>query len=265
MRTVSTSVSLICSNPIVSEGLKSILHDEEFSVVGLHKTCSAMISAKDHAAVPVGMIVFDADASRNIAEDVHAVRQAFPDTRLVVLHEGLEVDCLVDVFEAGADGYILKEISCESLVNCLQLAARGEKVVPGELVKQLPHFTLATADRTKAEGDLSNLLSEREIATLRCLVMGYPNKVIARRLDIGEATVKVHVKAILRKLNVQNRTQAAICAVNHGVQAAMPEIKVRAPVAAIDAPSKLADTCDTGAPRPFMLAETRPVEHAVKA
>ena len=88
---------------------------------------------------------------------------------------------------------------------------------------------------------------------------------IARRLDIGEATVKVHVKAILRKLNVQNRTQAAICAVNHGVQAAMPEIKVRAPVAAIDAPSKPADTCDTGAPRPFMLAETRPVEHAVKA
>ena len=120
MRTVSTSVSLICSNPIVSEGLKSILYDEEFSVVGLHKTCSAMISAKDHAAVPVGMIVFDADASRNIAEDVHAVRQAFPDSRLVVLHEGLEVDCLVDVFEAGADGYILKEISCESLVNCLQ-------------------------------------------------------------------------------------------------------------------------------------------------
>ena len=107
MRTVSTSVSLICSNPIVSEGLKSILYDEEFSVVGLHKTCSAMISAKDHAAVPVGMIVFDADASRNIAEDVHAVRQAFPDSRLVVLHEGLEVDCLVDVFEAGADGYIL--------------------------------------------------------------------------------------------------------------------------------------------------------------
>tara|TARA_B100000678_G_scaffold112723_1_gene94268 strand:- start:261 stop:548 length:288 start_codon:yes stop_codon:yes gene_type:complete len=95
--------------------------------------------------------------------------------------------------------------------------------------------------------------------------MGYPNKVIARRLDIGEATVKVHVKAILRKLNVQNRTQAAICAVNHGVQAAMPEIKVRAPVAAIEAASKPADTCDTGAPRPFMLAETRPVEHAVKA
>ena len=64
MRTLSTSVSLICANPIVSEGLKSILYDEEFSIVGLHKTCSAMILAKDQALVDVGMIVFDADATQ---------------------------------------------------------------------------------------------------------------------------------------------------------------------------------------------------------
>ncbi|MBX7483389.1 LuxR C-terminal-related transcriptional regulator [Qipengyuania qiaonensis] len=255
MRTVSTSVSLICSNSITSEGLKSILLDEEFSIVGQHKNCAALITAKEEGGVDVGMIVVDADALGNVAKEVVEVRQAFPESRVVVLHEDLTVERLVDVFDAGADGYILKEISCESLVNCLQLAARGEKVVPGQLVKQLPHFARATADQAKAEGELSELLSEREIATLRCLVMGYPNKVIARRLDIGEATVKVHVKAILRKLNVQNRTQAAICAVNHGVQATMSDLNLRALGTKANDAMGLEETCDTNGVAPFMLAD----------
>nr|WP_272914659.1 response regulator transcription factor [Aurantiacibacter rhizosphaerae] len=171
------------------------------------------------------------------------------------------MDCLIDAFEAGADGYILKNISCESLVNSLQLAACGEKVVPGELVKQLPQFAHATADQVKAEGELSDILSEREIATLRCLVMGYPNKVIARRLDIGEATVKVHVKAILRKLNVQNRTQAAICGVNYGVQAALPESAVRTSSTMTD---DVAVTCESDEPGSFMLADKRTKEYATE-
>lgn len=262
MRTESISVSLICSHSIVREGLKSILLDEQFTVVGEHKNCRALIAAKNEGVTDVGMIVVDACNSDDTALDVASVRQAFPDSRVVTLHEELEVENLVDIFEAGASGYILKEISCDSLVNCLQLAARGEKVVPGELVAQLPHLALATADQAKAEGELSELLSKREIATLRCLVMGYPNKVIARRLDIGEATVKVHVKAILRKLNVQNRTQAAICAVNHGVQAAIPELNVSSPVPKTDEVLEPAGACENGSAGPFMLADERARERA---
>ncbi len=257
MCTAITSVLIICSNSIVSEGLKSILLDEEFAIVGQHKSCRALVNAKEESLVDVGMIVVDADSSGNIAKEVAAVREAFPDSRIVILHEDLDLECLLDVFEAGADGYILKELSCESLVNCLQLASRGEKVVPGELVKQLPHFAHATAEQAKAEGELLVLLSEREIDTMRCLVMGYPNKVIARRLDIGEATVKVHVKAILRKLNVQNRTQAAICAVNHGLQGAMPMpmLNLRSPGAKADEAREFADTCESDGASPFMLAD----------
>ncbi|MEZ5680526.1 MAG: response regulator transcription factor [Erythrobacter sp.] len=265
MRTATTSVSLICANSITSEGLKSILLDEEFVIVGQHKNCQALITAKSNDAADVGMIVVDAGTSRNVAKEVLAVRAAFPDSRVVILHEDLEFESLVDAFEAGADGYILKEISCESLVNCLQLAARGEKVVPGALVKQLPHFAHATADQAKAEGELSELLSEREIATLRCLVMGYPNKVIARRLDIGEATVKVHVKAILRKLNVQNRTQAAICAVNHGLQAAVPMLNVRGAGTKAEPSREYVEPFDGDVASPFMLADKTPPKQVVRA
>ena len=267
MRTISTNVSVICSNSIVSEGLKSILLNKEFAIVNQHKNYEALITAQEENATDVGMIVVDADASRNVAKEVIAVREAFPNSRVVILHEDLEVDCLVDVFEAGADGYILKEISCESLVNCLQLAARGEKVVPGELVKQLPHFAHASATqaKAKAEGELSELLSEREIATLRCLVMGYPNKVIARRLDIGEATVKVHVKAILRKLNVQNRTQAAIYAVYHGVQGTIPELNLRGASMKADEMREPAHACESDGAKPFMLADKCAPKDAAKA
>ena len=264
MRRLSTIVSLICSNSIVSEGLKAILLEEEFAIAGQHKSSRAMIQAKDGGAANVGMIVVDCDSSRDVPKEVAALREAFPKSRVVILHDELEVECLIDSFEAGADGYILKDISCESLVNSLHLAACGEKVVPGKLVKQLPNLGHAAAHPMKAEGELSDLLSEREIATLRCLVMGYPNKVIARRLDIGEATVKVHVKAILRKLNVQNRTQAAICGVNHGVQADIPELNLRSAAANSDDVDDVAVISESDSTRPFMLADKSPAKHALK-
>lgn len=265
MLTASTRVSLICSSSILSEGLKSILLDEDFTIVGQHKSCAALISAVQRDAAEVGMVVVDSDAMRNVAKEIVAIREALPRARIVILQEDLTVASLIEAFDSGADGYILKETCCESLVNCLQLAARGEKVVPGELVHQLPQLAGATADQARAEGELSDLLSEREIATLRCLVMGHPNKVIARRLDIGEATVKVHVKAILRKLNVQNRTQAAICAVNHGVQATLPA--PIQPVAAKNADSarELEQVCESNLAKPFMLADKRSQLHALSA
>jgi len=73
--------------------------------------------------------------------------------------------------------------------------------------------------------DVTRILSEREITTLRYLLVGHANKVIARRLEISEATVKVYVKAILRKLRVSNRTQAAIWAFNNGVQVVADDVK----------------------------------------
>ncbi|MGB3797448.1 MAG: response regulator transcription factor, partial [Alteraurantiacibacter sp.] len=246
------------------EGLKSILVDEEFSIAGQHKNSRAMITAKDEGAAPVDMIVVDADSTRDVPQDIAALRQAFAKSRIVIMCQELEIGCLVEAFEAGADGYVLNNIGCQSLVRSLYLAACGEKVVPGELVDLLPSLAHATADHVKAEGELSDLLSEREIATLRCLVMGYPNKVIARRLDIGEATVKVHVKAILRKLNVQNRTQAAICGVSYGVQSAMPEANQRKPmVADLVAESDVVSEADSASP--FMLSDKRATDHTIDA
>jgi two-component system nitrate/nitrite response regulator NarL len=215
------NVSLVCANSLISEGLKRILDEDEFSVERSCKDCSTLIESDlgSDTAARSELIIIDVSAAANLADEVSALRNKFPKSRLVLLNDSFEFDNMVEAFEAGADGYILKEIACESLLGSLRLVALGEKVLPGELINHLPNHSMLAHQRGKTEGELSDLLSEREIETLRCLIMGYPNKVIAHRLDISEATVKVHVKAILRKLMVQNRTQAAIWAVNNGVDA----------------------------------------------
>jgi two-component system nitrate/nitrite response regulator NarL len=79
-------------------------------------------------------------------------------------------------------------------------------------------MSLGSVDEDWHENISAAALSEREVEILWCLTLGMANKVVSRRLDISEATVKVHVKAILRKLKVANRTQAAIWAVKHGFE-----------------------------------------------
>lgn len=125
-------------------------------------------------------------------------------------------ELLKKAFANGVDGVLMKKTSRDPMVSILDLIALGEKIVPSHLISELGTVnigpSLADWDQVKSGGNLS----DREIAILRCLIDGDANKIISRRLGIAEATVKVHVKAILRKLHVLNRTQAAIWAVNKG-------------------------------------------------
>ncbi len=125
---------------------------------------------------------------------------------------------MVECFDAGVDGYIVKSMSSQPLITALRLVTLGEKVLPSELADVLSRHNF---DHAAPGGDLEHEmedanLSTRERDVLCCLMAGYSNKVIARELDVCEATVKVHVKAILRKLDVSNRTQAAMWASTRG-------------------------------------------------
>jgi two-component system nitrate/nitrite response regulator NarL len=129
---------------------------------------------------------------------------------------------MVKAFNAGVHGFIVKRMGCESLVASLSLAAVGEKVLPSQLASQLGEVMVNNSLSEAKTADLAELLSDRELETMRYLLGGNPNKVIANHLEVSEATVKVHVKSILRKLGVRNRTQAAIWAVNNGVELGSP-------------------------------------------
>lgn len=116
----------------------------------------------------------------------------------------------------------MKEISCDPLAGALRLTALGEKVLPSQMAGSLASAPSCAISRRWDTGATGTNLSAREVDILRCLVDGEPNKVISRRLSIADATVKVHIKAILRKLRVRNRTQAAIWAVGRGLTAEAP-------------------------------------------
>jgi two-component system nitrate/nitrite response regulator NarL len=115
---------------------------------------------------------------------------------------------------AGADGFLAKTVSPEALVQSLQLVMMGEKVYPTNLAS-----LLAEAGAPVPQDSLRGL-SAREQEILHLLVTGASNKAIAIRLGITEATVKVHLKTVLRKVDVGNRTQAAVWALNNGFAAA---------------------------------------------
>lgn len=210
-------VALLARNAIVREGLKRILADDHFEVTQSVDHHSRLRDAEPLEDQRTDLIVMDNGSDEGDLENIRALHERFPEARLVLLSDQFDMDAMTSAFRMGVHGYIVKEISCAPLIGSLQLVAMGEKVMPTRLADELP-FQVSTYGNDDSERGWADAhLSVREIEILRCLIMGHPNKIISRQLDISEATVKVHVKAILRKLAVQNRTQAAIWAVNRGL------------------------------------------------
>ena len=137
--------------------------------------------------------------------------EPFPTARIVVLADDLSVDVLRAAMGGGADGFLIKNVSPEALIQSLQLIMLGEKVFPTNLASMLLDMSTPSPQHS-IRG-----LSPREQEILQALVTGASNKMIAIRLGITEATVKVHLKTLLRKIDVNNRTQAAIWAMNNGI------------------------------------------------
>jgi two-component system nitrate/nitrite response regulator NarL len=137
----------------------------------------------------------------------------FPTARIVVLADDLSVEALRAAMGGGADGFLSKSVAPEALIQSLQLVTLGEKVFPTNLATMLLDMNVPGPQHS-IRG-----LSPREQEILQALVTGASNKLIAIRLGITEATVKVHLKTLLRKIDVNNRTQAAIWAMNNGFSA----------------------------------------------
>jgi two-component system nitrate/nitrite response regulator NarL len=122
-------------------------------------------------------------------------------------------------------------LSAARLVESLEIVAAGEKVLPPQLLDVLGENIPRQDAETSSISLKGANLTDREMQLLACLVSGMPNKLIARRLNISEATVKVHVKAVLRKLELQNRTQAAMWGAGQGVRNILDDPGLSAPAA----------------------------------
>ena len=146
-------------------------------------------------------------------ERLHA---AHPDLPVVMLTTSRDERDLVASLQQGARGYLLKDMEPEELVTALDRIVAGETVVAPELTGVLARMVTGQAEAAP-ETDRFADLTPREREILCLLAEGQSNKVIARNLGISEGTVKLHVKAVLRKLEVHSRVEAAVIAVERAL------------------------------------------------
>jgi two-component system nitrate/nitrite response regulator NarL len=210
---------LICDNSLLRSGLQQILAGSSFVIA---EAASVAGSKRFQRLVPEAALVL-IEASRNtgrVLEIVRQVRDQAPEARIVVLADEYDLDFLRLGHKAGVDGFCLAASAREVLIKSFELVMLGETMVPSAVLHSIANGAGQNRNQSRqdntAEPNLSDLkackLSAREMEILGCLREGAPNKVIARKLDITEATIKVHVKAILRKIGASNRTQAAMWA-----------------------------------------------------
>jgi two-component system nitrate/nitrite response regulator NarL len=154
-------------------------------------------------------------------ETIEKLRASGVTAPVVMLTMSREDADLGAALRAGAQGYLLKDIEPEELVPALEAVLRGENVVAREMVGTLARMVGSDAgakpEATPGVADPFAGLTPRELEILERVAKGLSNKMIARALAITDGTVKLHVKAILRKLGMRSRVEAAVAAVEHGL------------------------------------------------
>jgi len=161
------------------------------------------------------------DLQMPVVDGVEATRRLHssqPECRVIALTTFGDDDYVFDCLRAGAVGYLLKDSPSESLFEAIRAAARGESFLqPSITTRVLAEFTRLSDQPSASTASLIEPLSEREREILRLLASGLSNREIADKLFITEGTVKNHVTNILGKLDVRDRTQAALKARELGI------------------------------------------------
>ena len=221
--------SVVCivvrTSPIFRAGLTSVLAKGPFKPVWSEP------SSKDASSKLLGeraLVLMGVRESGTLLAALGAAKARFPDAPAVVIGDSAKRELITTALTSGAASFIDENVAASTLVKELELIAEGESVISVFIVRRLLGHAAAPASYEAAppimvgqrqaphseEAEPGEQLSTREAAILNALVQGAPNKVIASGLNITESTVKVHIKAILRKIKARNRTQAAIWALH---------------------------------------------------
>jgi len=137
-------------------------------------------------------------------------------SRIIMFTVSDQQDDVVEALRAGADGYLLKDMEPENMIKQLHQAAVGKLVISERLTSLLAEALRNNKSQQPARPDFDSL-TPREKDILKLIAEGLSNKMIGRKLDISDGTVKVHVKHLLKKLNLRSRVEVAVWAVEEGL------------------------------------------------
>jgi len=228
MRSRPFATVLAGPSVLLREGLARILDAADFRVIASVSHVQDVLATSLSRHQSILLIIAAGDDPEAAVAQIGLFKENCPSGRVAVLADHCRPADMVSAFQAGANVYFVKLMNCNAFMKALELVMLGETVLPPELLsfigdhEDVQEYPPARRERAgSGELEPSNgidempRLSAREQSILRCIVEGDSNKAIARKISIAEATVKVHVKAILRKIRLHNRTQAAIWAMNN--------------------------------------------------
>lgn len=206
-------IMLVDDHPLLRKGLNQLieLEDDMYVVAEAGDGKTALSIAQEDEP---DLIVLDLNMQgMDGLETLHAMRNASINSRIIMLTVSDNDEDVVRAMTYGADGYLLKDMDPEQIIERIREALNGSMVISEKLTHILIG-ALRKGDDNRAK-QLASLTS-RELEILKLLAKGLSNKLIARELDISDGTVKVHVKHVLKKLGLRSRVEAAVWMINHG-------------------------------------------------
>lgn len=212
---MTIKVLIVDDHKLFRQGLRSLMstRDDIVEVVGEAATAAEAIKLTEqlHPNV-VLMDIFMPDV--NGLEATREIKKRFPDVAVVILTSSEKDSHLFEAVRADAAGYLLKNLDADELFNMLQGVAKGEAAMTRAMASRV----LKGIARQKIGGQSElDTLTERESMVLHLVAQGESNPQIAEKLSISVNTVKTHLSNVLKKLQLDNRAQAAAYAVEHGI------------------------------------------------
>lgn len=210
---MAVEVIIADDHSMVREGLKQLLElDGDIVVIGEASDgveCLDLLEKK----LPQALLLDINMPNMNGLEVLEKIREKNLDTKVIILTVHNEVEYLLKAVEIGIDGYMLKDSNSDELKKAIYSVIEGESYIQPNLI---PILNSKMIERDVEKEKLA-LLTKRELEVLKLMAVGSYNKEIGEKLNISERTVKNHISSIFKKIDVSDRTQAAIFAIRNNL------------------------------------------------
>lgn len=212
MEETAIRVLIVDDHTVVRKGLKALLSDEKYGIEVIGEAGNGDEAIQMAKQLQPDVILMDLMMPvKSGLEAIAEIKQEQSSARILALTSFAEDDNVVRAIRSGAHGFLLKDTTPDELVHTIHSVHADKLTLPQELARILLNSKSEKTEPTSSKEELT----PRELDVLQCIAQGLSNKKTAQTLHISTTTVRSHVSSIMRKLNMENRTQLAIYARDH--------------------------------------------------
>ena len=211
----SMKIILCDDQAVIRDGLEMLLNlEQDFQVVGAASDGAEAIELAVQKQPDLILMDLKMPGTNGI-EATRQIHARFPQIKILVLTTYDDDEWVFDAIRAGASGYLLKDTSRQKIIEAIRGTMDGKAFIDPNVAGKL--MNQVASHQKQPTSILAEKLTDRELDVLRLIAKGFTNNDIAGQLHLSEGTVRNHVSAILEKLGVSDRTQAAVIAIQHGL------------------------------------------------